>query len=981
MDRYERRNRFASIASPAGLTGGGEAYRLYPPENLVRFELSGVPGKATAACGLGIYRDRLLGEQFYGDAFTCEPVHQTLHRIHLTPDGLNYRAERGAGESDSEFLTSTDRWFRPVQARTGTDGALWVVDMYRYVIEHPRWIPQRALAELDVFAGQSFGRIYRVLPKGSHDPALPNLESKSDRQLTELLHSSNGTIRDLAHQMLLWRKASDAVPALKAIVKSDASPESKIQALGLLDGLHELQIESLLGALSNNHDEVVRHAVRLSESMLDESSTIRAAVLQHAMHANPRVRRQVAWSLGAASHDSAVETLTLLASKRESDAYVRAAVLSSIRADSAEQLLRNYVALPSSDRLPSILRQLAVSAVRLGRRADIDHVLRMVVFDELLANDFLLLARTLDAADARIADHNVEFAADLSRRIEELHNAARQDLNASSLALLGRYRGRATQALLASSSRKTVSEEQIISAMGGLLTARKPVDTQLAAIEALARTRHPDSGVLLLNRYRQVSANAQEAILEKLLSRSEWSLALLNRIAEGGLPRGLLNASRRAKLFSHADESIRLQAAKVLEMTGSSRTKVIEKYRSVIAQIPDQEPDIDQGRALFRKHCSACHKLEGHGHVVGPELQALTNRDPVWLLTAILDPNRDVDARYVSWSALSEDGRLVTGLVIEESASKVLLRESGGKEHELLRAEIEQFRASNVSLMPEGLEKEIDPSAMNNLLAYVARSIGSTQTRVRAVSLPRYPAEIAPFLLDQSQSKERRQQAIDRRPGMGPGIIGLLVKDVPAGDNTQNNRMPWIFRTALAVGRRNDGGEIRDLLELSMPPADRPLDKWQVVVIGGGIINGITQIGQWPGRRIDSILLGTPSLRPRWQRTLKLAVKMAEDENVRLGTRYDALRIIALSDPSTAIGHLSTYLSEDSDRQLQMGAVSGLSDIESSEVAPLLISSLSFLDARNRKLAIAGLLRTEKRRAKLQQAMDEDKKLVRPSEL
>src|SRR4029077_648775 len=105
--------------------------RLYPLRQQVQlFRLSGPPNHVTAACGLGIYRDELLGNDYSGNAFVCEPVNLVVHRMKLSPRGSTFSTRRTADEQTSEFLASTDNWFRPVQVRTGPDGALWVVDMY-----------------------------------------------------------------------------------------------------------------------------------------------------------------------------------------------------------------------------------------------------------------------------------------------------------------------------------------------------------------------------------------------------------------------------------------------------------------------------------------------------------------------------------------------------------------------------------------------------------------------------------------------------------------------------------------------------------------------------------------------------------------------------------------------------------------------------------------------------------------------------------
>ena len=171
-DRYLRRN--PNIVPPPLAVNAPTpaASQLYPRGKLILLPLSGPAGRATAACGMGFYRDDLLGAEFTGNAFTCEPVNQLVHRMVLKPNGATFIADRAADEAETEFLTSTDNWFRPVQARTAPDGSLWIVDMHRYVIEHSRWIPQNVQDELDVFAGNNLGRIYRVLPNRRQAAAL-----------------------------------------------------------------------------------------------------------------------------------------------------------------------------------------------------------------------------------------------------------------------------------------------------------------------------------------------------------------------------------------------------------------------------------------------------------------------------------------------------------------------------------------------------------------------------------------------------------------------------------------------------------------------------------------------------------------------------------------------------------------------------------------------------------------------------------------
>jgi len=186
-------------------------------------------------------------------------------------------------------------------------------------------------------------------------------------------------------------------------------------------------------------------------------------------------------------------------------------------------------------------------------------------------------------------------------------------------------------------------------------------------------------------------------------------------------------------------------------------------------------------------------------------------------------------------------------------------------------------------------------------------------------------------------------------------------------------RIPWIWRVAIATAKRNDGGEIRDLLEVSVPAEGQPLKDWQAVVIGGGLINGLTQVGVWPDKRIAEILTSLPTVKSAWPATLRLSATMADDASVRNGTRYDALRMVALQAPVTAVPFLQKYLTADTNAELQMGAVSGLCDIDSDTVVPLLMDALPFLAPQNRRLALEGLLRTDARSTALAQQVQSAK--------
>jgi putative membrane-bound dehydrogenase-like protein len=178
--------------------------RCYPESRTVmRFNDLNMANHVTSANSPTPYRDELFGPWFATTLFVSEPVHNLVHRIVLEPDGVTFRGRRGANEAHREFLASSDNWFRPTMLKTGPDGALWIADMYRYVIEHPEWIPDDWEKRLDLRAGSAEGRIYRVYPVDQRPRPIPRLLGLDTAGLVTALDSPSGWQRDTAQRLLL----------------------------------------------------------------------------------------------------------------------------------------------------------------------------------------------------------------------------------------------------------------------------------------------------------------------------------------------------------------------------------------------------------------------------------------------------------------------------------------------------------------------------------------------------------------------------------------------------------------------------------------------------------------------------------------------------------------------------------------------------------------------------------------------------------
>lgn len=335
-DQYARRN--AKVATPAAtisVPGYPNSNRVFPiSQGVERYNKPESAGHVTAGCGLGIYRDTWLGAEYRGNAFTCEPVGNLVHREVLSTDGVTFTSQRAKDESDSDFLASTDTWFRPVQARTGPDGALYVVDMTRFLIEHPRWIAPERMATINARAGAELGRIWRVVKTDAALRPIRDLTKLSPSDLAAAMDDENGTERDRVHLELLARATTEAAPRLADLVQRSRIPEARAQALCVLDGLNALTPTLTLAGLNDIDPRVRQQSARLAERFLateaEGAEEVRNKLAALARDEDRGVRYQVALSLGEWANPKAAEALGILFASRDEDLpYFKAALQSS----------------------------------------------------------------------------------------------------------------------------------------------------------------------------------------------------------------------------------------------------------------------------------------------------------------------------------------------------------------------------------------------------------------------------------------------------------------------------------------------------------------------------------------------------------------------------------------------------------------------------------------------------------------------------
>jgi putative membrane-bound dehydrogenase-like protein len=351
--KYLARNANLAVASvEESISDHGNSCKVFPTSKLQeRPNDHFAAGHFTSACSVTIYRGGAFGDEFQGNAFTCEPVHNLVHRDVLVQKGASFVAKR-AYES-SEFLSSSDNWSRPVNLCVGPDGALYVVDMYRAIIEHPQWIPLEMQKRVDLRAGSDKGRIYRVSGEKAKAAPAPKMSKESGAELIAHFENPNAWWRMTAQRLLIERQDKSVIDALRKMVAESKSPLSRLHALWTLEGLDGLREWEVSLAIADKDAGLREHGLRLAERYLGGvgSKAFANIVRTRFEEPSPRVRFQLAFTIGY--HDDEHEVLDLLAhilSQDMGDKWTRVAALSSLKNNG-----------------PLLLRKLGITSKTLGK--------------------------------------------------------------------------------------------------------------------------------------------------------------------------------------------------------------------------------------------------------------------------------------------------------------------------------------------------------------------------------------------------------------------------------------------------------------------------------------------------------------------------------------------------------------------------------------------------------------------------------------
>jgi putative membrane-bound dehydrogenase-like protein len=713
-DRYLRRNPHVAPPSPKVLLTDSNP-RVFPaiePEK--RYHSFGQAGRFTSACSPLIVGDPLLfgadGRNDVEHAFVCEPMHNLVQHLLVVPEGSTFKVER-AGDGPTDFFASEDRWCRPVMVRTGPDGALWVADMYRYMIEHPQWLPANGQNELKPHyrAGDDKGRVYRIVPHGHRPAAVPSLASLDSVALVRLLGSSNGWLRDKAQMLLQWRGDQSAVPALERAARDQRNAFARVHALHTLENLGALSDEILIAALEDSEPGVREQALGLAER--HPSGRVVAAAVKRVSDPDAKVRLQLACSLGMWSQSIAGEALAQLAQQETTDPVLRGAVASSLlphlevfaaRFEGGDDLLDATLGTAIGQRRNEVILTLLEQPLEAATPSDNKSMRRARTALTLLRGKNLTV-------EALAAQHpgNSRWANVVTRKNEVL-TAVRRALTGASVAEKALH----ATFLLCDPQEMPAAMELL----GKLLAPGYGLQPFGEYVHQLAGTGDPRVPDILLRDWRQRTPGERAVILDGIMGREAWVPGLLARIQAGSIPASSFDAQRQARLLKHPAANIRRLASSVFSGTANrSRQQVIETFRPALAG----QGEAEKGKIVFAQVCAACHQLDGVGLTLGPDLRSVVDHPAEKLLVSILDPSADIQPGFAAYFCELNTGEQLYGSIASETGGSLSFRLADGSTRAIVRTDIKSLQSSNVSLMPEGLESALTPQSLADLIAYL----------------------------------------------------------------------------------------------------------------------------------------------------------------------------------------------------------------------------------------------------------------------
>jgi putative membrane-bound dehydrogenase-like protein len=706
---------------------------VYPIAPNPRVEMLSGVGSFTSACGITVYLGGAFPSSLGLFALVAEPAHNLVHRDVLTHAGATHIARRA--QNGVEFLASTDPWFRPVNFYIGPDGAIYVVDYYRMIIEHPEWMATHTHGSGDLYKGEDRGRIYRVSPERRlASPRRIRLGDATDDELVKLLASPNIWWRRTAQRLLVDRRRDNAVRALESLLATSQSPVARLHALWTLDGLGKLETTVVERALEDPEAGVRENAIRLVEPRLASNPQLVEKVIALERDADERVQFQLLLTLGGIDTKSSRTAQDRLLARRLDDPWMQIAALSA-SSDRAAALFRTAVAQADKQstaratffhqiaavigarQRPNELRDLLLALLRPSspasswwRAASLDGLAQGLGASAAGANlSQDLLLKLFESSDAPVRRASLRVLA-----VTGLPSAARPVLLRAAATADDRNLDPVLRAdaigLLALSD--PAAHEALFTK---LIDPQQPEPVQVAAVGALGRVTRVTIGTYLIERWKSMTPTVRMEAADAMFRDRERQRLLLEAIRAGTIPPWTLAFRHRRQLLMNRDASLRETARSLLEDSAGERNAVLTRYQAALAS----NGDPDKGRQVYERVCASCHTLNGLGREVGPDLGTIRNRPAQAILSDIIVPSQSIAQNYESYVVETRSRGIIEGVLGAQTPTTITIRHEGREDEVIRRADITDMRITDLSMMPADLDSQITVEQMADLLTFL----------------------------------------------------------------------------------------------------------------------------------------------------------------------------------------------------------------------------------------------------------------------
>ena len=706
--------------------------------------LSGV-GVMTSGSGITAYLGGNFPEPYNTNVtFIGEPVYNLVHVDVLRDSGASFTASRIL--EHKEFLSSTDAWARPVNFYVGPDGALYMLDYYRKVIESPEWMSDEAIAAGGLYAGSDKGRIFRITPKDAKPADWTKglkLGDASADELIENLANKNNWWALNAQRLLVDRHDKNAIPGLLKMTKNSSSATGRLHALWTLEGMGALDPSVITEALKDPVAGVRENAIRLAELHLAAAPQLSEALLTLQNDPDPKVRFQLLLTLGFVNTPQSLEARNKLLFTDINDKWVQVAALS---AGSETSSLLKVVLQRFRSEVPaysSMVQRLTSMIGITGDAVAIDQLIRQATTKGGNKDEKSHVA-ILEGLSRGLRNRKppLPISGDLQKMLVRtfFENSSSEMRNASYHVL--KVQGISDEALKSASIEKALliindstekadrradaidflslgDPSSYVTILEKLLVPQEQSVVQLAAVRTLNLV--PGTGVseYIIQRWPELTPEIRDAAIRIFTGKPDRVNLLLTAMEKGLILPTSVSFGSSVGLMMQSDSNLRNRARVIFTRSEEEGKKINEKYQQALKLTGDPV----KGRAVYAQHCTICHQIRGEtGIAIGPDLGTVHNWKKEDIMANILDPNLSISAGFDLWNIELNNGESLQGIIKSETPAAITVVNSGKPDRTINRQEIKSLKTANVSAMPSGLEKNIDQQQMADLLSFLRQN-------------------------------------------------------------------------------------------------------------------------------------------------------------------------------------------------------------------------------------------------------------------